>query len=226
MSKYLVLNHIPRCGGSSLKKSIYDGIKDNSHFQQAPTYISEYTHSNICLYEKPHLIEAIHSDTLLFADHSPTFFIENNFKLPIEDTYRILTLRNPVSRIISHIRFFYSIHINDITKNVLVNYLEEFGNLTIDYLTKCQFSDISLQQKYKEAKKIIEDYQFYFQVEKQKLCEIFNSSNPFELHIPNYHINRSTISDMTVISSKTKNIIYSTIKPEIKLLEKYYEMDI
>jgi hypothetical protein len=226
MPKYLVLNHIPRCGGSSLKKSIYDGIKNNAYFQQTPAYISEYTHSNICLYEKPHLIEAIHGDTLLFIDHSPTFFIENNFKLPIENTYRILTLRNPVSRIISHIHFFYTTHINHITKDILINYLEQFGNLTIDYLTKCQFPDIPLQQKYKEAKKIIEDYQFYFQVEKQKLCEIFNSSNPFELHIPNYHINRSLVNTMAEINPKVKNIIYSTIKPEIKLLEKYYEMDL
>jgi|LakMenE01Jun11ns_1017448.scaffolds.fasta_scaffold9907933_2 hypothetical protein len=228
MFKYLVLNHIPRCGGSSLKKSIYDGIKDNVYFQQAPAYISEHTHSNICLYEKPHLIEAIHTDTLLFVDHSPTFFIENSFKLPIEDTYRILTLRNPISRIISHIHFFYNIHINNIAEDVLINYLEQFGNLTIDYLTKCKFLDISLEQKYKEAKKIINDYQFCFQVEKQKLCEIFNSSNPFELHIPNYHINRSTIDNIIEIeiSPKIKNIIYSTIKLEIKLLEKYYEMDL
>jgi hypothetical protein len=226
MSKYLVLNHIPRCGGSSLRKSIYDGIKNNFRFQQAPAYISDYTHSNICLYEKPYLIESIHPDTLLFIDHSPSFFIEDNFKIPIDDTYRILTLRNPLSRIISHIHYFYGHHIDFISENILKNHLEQFGNLTISFLTKCRYPDLSIQKQYKEAKKIIKDYQFYFKVEDQKLCEVFNSTNPFELHIPNYHINRSAIDTKVNINQKTKNIIYENIKLEIKLLERYYEMDI
>jgi hypothetical protein len=226
MPKYLVLNHVPRCGGSSLRKSIYDGIKNNLHFQQFPAYISDYTHSNICLYDKPHLIEAIHPQTLLFVDHSPAFFLEDNFNISIDDTYRILTLRNPLSRLISHIHYFYEQHIDSISETVLKNHLEQFGNLTISFLTKCRYPDLPIQEQYEEAKEIIKDYQFYFKVENQQLCEIFNSLNPFELHIPNYHINRSSINNMAEISSKTKNIIYDKIKPEIKLLERYYEMDL
>jgi len=226
MAKYLILNHIPRCGGSSLRKSIYDGIKNNSHFRHDPAYISDHTHSNICLYEKPQLIEAIHPETLLFIDHSPAFFLEDNFNLPISDTYRIITLRNPLSRIISHIHFFYEQHIDTIPDNILINYLKQFGNLTIHFLTKYQYPNLSLQQQYKEAKNILKDYQFYFQVENQKLCEVFNSSNPFELHIPNYHINRSSIDSTIKINQITKNIIYNEIKLEIKLLEKYYEVDL
>jgi hypothetical protein len=226
MPKYLILNHIPRCGGSSLKKGIYDGIKNNKYFQQAPAYISEYTHANICLYENPHLIEAIHPSTLLFIDHSPSFFIEDNFNLSINDTYRILTLRNPVLRLVSHIHFFYDKHINSISESILKNHLEQFGNLTISFLSKCRFPGLLLQQQYEEAKNIIKDYQFYFKVEDQKLCETFNSSNPFELHIPNYHINKSSVGKIIEINQKTKNIIYDKIKLEIKLLEEYYEMDL
>jgi hypothetical protein len=226
MYKYLVLNHIPRCGGSSLRKSIYDGIKKNLHFQQGPTYISDHTHSNICLYEKPHLIQSIHPETLLFVDHSPSFFIEDNFNLPIDYTYRILTLRNPLSRIISHVHYFYEQNIDSIPENLLKNYLEQFGNLTITFLTKCRYPDLSIQEQYLEAKTIIKEYQFYFKVEDQKLCEIFNSTNPFELHIPNYHLNRSSLGSTISINQKTKNIIYDKIKLEIKLLERYYEMDL
>ena len=144
MSKYLILNHIPRCGGSSLRKGIYEGLKNNEYFQQAPYYISQYSHANICLYEQTHLIEAIHPDTLLFIDHSPTFFIEDTFNLNLEDSYRILTLRNPLSRIVSHVHFFYTKHIDTLPGPVLSNYLKRFGNATISHLTKYKYADKSL----------------------------------------------------------------------------------
>lgn len=56
--------------------------------------------------------------------------------------------------------------------------------------------------------------------------EEFNSTNPFEIHLSNFHLNRSKIPDRKKISQKFKNIIYNNIKKEIKLLENYYEMDL
>ena len=225
MYKYLILNHIPRCGGSSIRKSIYNAIKTNNHFSQAPYYISEFSHANICLYDQPHLIEAIHPETLLFIDHSPSFFLEDIFKIPIDQTYRILTLREPLSRIVSHIHYFYNRHIDTLSEIILKNYLEKFGHMTIWYLTQHKHSNESLTKKYKIAKKTIKDYQFYFKVEDQKLCELFNDTNPFQLHIPNYHINHSPVDSSLPISQPIKNFIYKHIPLEIKLLEAYYEME-
>jgi hypothetical protein len=226
MYKYLILNHIPRCGGSSLKLGIYNAVRNNKYFQQAPYYISQYSHANICLYEKPHLIEAIHPETLLFADHSPAFYIEDQFKIDISMAYRILTIRNPVSRIISHIHFFYNKHINDLSEAVLNNYLNRFGHITIDYLTNYLNSQKSLNDRFKLAKSVIKKYHFIFQVEKQKLCETFNDTNPFELHIENHHANTSPIDSLLEVDQNIKNIIYDHSKLEVKLLEDYYEMDL
>lgn len=226
MYKYLILNHIPRCGGSSLRKSINEGIQNNAYFRQGPHYISQYSHANICLYEQPHLIEAINPETLLFVDHSPTYCIEDFFKISTDNAYRILTLRSPLSRIVSHIHFFYNKHIDELSNIVIKNYLQRFGNITIEYLTKYKYSDKSLVEKFRIAKSIIKDYQFLFKLEDQKLYEIFNSSNPFELHIPNYHINKSPIDSSIKISQNTKNYIQKNINKEIKLLEEYYEMDL
>jgi len=220
------MNHIPRCGGSSLRKSIYEAAKTNIYFDKWPAYISEFTHAGICLYDQPHLIEAIHPHTLIFIDHSPAFFLEDTFKIQISDTYRILTLRNPLSRIVSHIHYFYNRHIDTLSEIVLKNYLEKFGHLTIWYLTEYINKHKSLTDKYEIAKKAIKDYQFYFQVENQQLCEAFNDLNPFQLHIPNYHINHSPIDSSLTISQATKNLIYKYIALEIKLLEDYYEMEI
>lgn len=226
MPKYLILNHIPRCGGSSLKNGIFYDIKNNQYFNQAPIYISGYTHGNISLYEQSHLMEAIHPETVMFIDQSPAFFIEDTFNLQLDDSYRILTLREPLSRIVSHIHFFYGRHIDTLSETILTDYLKKFGHSTISHLTKYKYQDKSLSQQYEEAKNIIKNYQFHFKVENQKLCEIFNSSNPFELHIKNYHINQSPVDSTLNVSQKTKNIIYNEIQLEIKLLETYYAMDL
>jgi hypothetical protein len=226
MFKYLILNHIPRCGGSSLRQAIYNCIKTNKHFQQGPAYISNHTHANICLYEQPHLTEAIHPDTLLFIDHSPTFCIEDYFNIDLSSAYRALTLRNPLSRIISHVHFFYGRHIDSLSPMILNNYFNRYGNLTIEYLTQYKYKHKSLAEKLALAKSIIKDYQFFFKVEDQKLCEIFNNTNPFELHMANYHINTSPIDCRLKISQSVKNSIYKQSKLEIKLLENYYEMGI
>lgn len=222
---YLIVNHIPRCGGTSLKKSIYNASKENNYFKEFPVYVSQYSHANISLYEKPHLIEAIHPDTRLFFDHSYAFFIEEKFKIDVSNAYRVLTIRNPLYRIISHIHFFYSRHVEELSETVLQNYIDKFGHITIDYLTAHRNSKKSLSDKFKIAKSILKNYQFIFQVEKQKLCETFNDTNPFELHIKNYHLNTSPVDSTLEVGQKIKNFIYKNIKLEVKLLEQYYEMD-
>lgn len=71
---------------------------------------------------------------------------------------------------------------------------------------------------------IIKDYQFLFKVEDQKLGEAFNDTNPFELHIPNYHVNASPVDSAMKITQSVKNLIYNQTKLDIQLLEDYYEM--
>lgn len=224
--KYFVLNHIPRCGGSSLRQSFYEASRNNDYFTQYPIYISNFTHNNICLYENTHLIEAIHPDTIMFIDHSINHFIEDAFHLDSDIVYRALTLRNPIDRIISHIHYFYKKHIDTLPQIVLTQYLNQFGNMTIQYLTNYKHYHKNLADKYKIAKEELENYNFIFMLENQKLGEIFTDTNPFGLRLPNYHNNKSPIDTTLTVSAKTKNIIYQHINLEIKLLESFYEMDI
>lgn len=226
--KYLVLNHIPRCGGSSLKRSFFEAYKTNDYFSPYPAYISEYTHNNICLYEQPELMRAIHPETILFIDHSKSFFVEESFNLDLADTYRVLTIRHPLKRIISHICYFYKRPVEQLPVKIIKEYLQQFGNLTLEYLTDFKYVGRSTQEKLHIAMSIILEYNFIFQVEKQKLMEEFNSTNPFRLQLANYHINRATISSTNTdqLPQQLKNLIYEYIKPEIQLLENFYEMDL
>ena len=224
----LIINHIPRCGGSSLRKSFFQAYKYHKYFNNYPAFIPDYTHNSISLYENPQLIRAIHKETKLFIDHSPAFFLEKYFKLDIEKTYRVITLRNPVNRLISHIEFFYDQPIEQLDTSIIKAFINRFGHLTIEYLTNGndEYKNKSLQEKLVLSASILTEYNFIFKVEEQKLMEDFNTTNPFEIHLSNFHINRSKISNIKNISQKIKNVIYANIKKEIKLLENYYDLDL
>ena len=216
------MNHIPRCGGSSIRKSFYDAYKNHKYFGKCPAYISEYTHNNISLYHNPELIIAIHPKTTIFIDHSYSLFIENNFNLPIHETYRILTIRNPIDRILSHMFYFYKQDIDNLSKIVVNKFIADFGNLTIDYLTKYKYTTESLKTRFNKARKELESYNFIFKTEEQILIEDFNTNNPFELHLENNHIQRTKIEYRKNISKKVIDHIKQNIPLEIKLLENYY----
>lgn len=226
MYKYLIINHIPRCGGSSLRKSFYEASKNNNYFNQYPIYIAGYTHEDVCLFDDPYLVKAIHKHTLLYFDHSPHLYIEKTFGIDTKDSYKILTLRNPVDRFVSHIHYFQKIHINNLSKETIERYISRFGHCTIQQLTNFTHKDKSLKQRLIISQSVIKEYQFIFQLEDQKLSEIFTDNNPFGLRLPNFHINRSSIDQEIKISQYVKNIIYKNMPLEIKLLENYYEMDL
>lgn len=223
--KYLVLNHIPRCGGTSLRKSFFEAAKTNQYFCTYPIYISGFTHNNISLYRQQNLIDAIHKNTLMFIDHSPDSFIQDSFQLEHDLVYKILTLRNPIDRMISHISFFYNKDISSISKSLLGTLIQQYGQLTISFLTDYTHSSFDITDKLMIAKEKIKEYNFIFKVEEQKLCEIFNNKNPFSLQLKNYHLQRSN-SNFYNIEQNIKNYIYKYIKQEVELLEPYYEMDL
>jgi hypothetical protein len=98
--------------------------------------------------------------------------------------------------------------------------------MTIEYLTNVKYKEKSLKEKYEIAIEELKKYNFIFQVENQKLCEIFNDSNPFQLHITNHHMNRSPVDSDSIIGDKVKNIICNKIKYEIQLLQNFYNTDL
>jgi hypothetical protein len=222
---HIVFNHVPKCGGSSLRHMFYEACIKNDYFIKNPMYIPLCTHNNICLEEKPEFIETIHEHTKIFFDHSKTYFFEETFNLDIKNTYRILNIRNPIERFISHLYFFDKLFPHQCSYQTLKNKTKQYGNTIISYLTNYKYGEqnLDVETKYHLAKEELKKYNFIFNLNKfnQSISE-FNLNNPFNLVLEEKHINNSTISKID-ISKKTLINIKHLIQYEILLLKDFYE---
>lgn len=222
---YLVFNHVPKCAGTSIRYMFYNGCKNNDFFNQYPMYIPPYTHGNICLEEHPHFFDAIHVGTRLFLDHSKSYFLEKIFNLNINNTYRILSIRNPVDRFISHMIYFDKINPDDCSIDLLKLKVKRYGNIFIEYLTTNlileQKDYIDSETKYNIAKKEIKKYNFIFHFEKfSESIQQFNSINPFNINLVEEKLNVSIYNNY--IAPKKILIIESYLYQDLKLLDEYY----
>jgi hypothetical protein len=222
---HIVFNHVPKCGGSSLRYMFYEACIKNDYFIKNPMYIPLCTHNNICLQEKPEFIEIIHENTKIFFDHSRSYFFEQKFNLNIENTYRILNIRNPIERFISHLYFFDRLFPNQCSYETLKSKTKEYGNCVLHYLIYYIYGQQKLDEetKYNIAKEELKKYNFIFNLNKfkQSISE-FNLNNPFNLVLEEKHINNSTIPKID-ISKKTLLNIKHLIQYEILLLKDFYE---
>ena len=222
--KYIVLNHIPKCAGSSLRNSFYAAVKNNDYFSKTNNYISMLTHGNICLHLDQSCVKAIHEDTRLFIDHSISYFIEDSFNLQIKEVYRILTIRNPISRFISHCLFFEKKHPREFSFEELDFFTKKFGNLTIETLTNHKHKKEKIETKFEIAKQEIKKYDFIFVQEKfEYSINEFNSTNPFNLNLDlqnAQHNIRHTNKDL--LEDNLRKYLEEKLFLEIDLLKNYY----
>jgi len=221
---HLVFNHIPKCAGSSLRQSLYNACSNHDYFSKVPIYISNYSHNNICLQENINLISAIHPETRLFFDHSHTYFFESNFNININSTYRILSIRNPITRLISHIKFFDNILITQCSYKTIKEKIMDYGNLTIKYLTlyKYNHQNLDTETLFNLAIDELSKYNFIFQKEKISTnIQEFNISNPFGLVLQEEYNNVSKTQEYE-ISNQKLSYIKSLLQFEILLLKNYY----
>lgn len=214
--KYLILNHIPRCGGSSLRDAFYKATFGKNKFLP---YISSNTHANICLSETPELAKAIHKQTNIFIDHSDAGVIENLFGLEDEKVYKILTIRDPVERFISHIHFFSHEKVTEMHDSELDESINQFGRVFSDKLSR-HMNPKNKQESIHIAKKTLDDYDFIFKIEDKSCYERFNETNPFGITLEQTHSNQSKIEE-SVPDSK-KQHIRDILSSEYDVLSKYY----
>lgn len=222
---HIVFNHIPRCGGSSLRYMFFDACTQNNYFIKNPMYISEYTHNNLCLEQSPQFIETINENTKIFFDHSRSYFFETIFKLNISNTYRIINIRNPIEKFISHLYFFDKLFPDQCSYQTLKNKINQYGHDVINYLTYYNYKEqyLDIETRYNIAKEELKKYNFIFNLNKFKdSITKFNEQNPFNLQLQEQHINNSNI-DKTKISKKTLLNIKHLIQYEILLLKDLYE---
>ena len=215
---------MPKCAGSSLRYAFYEASKKNDYFSRTNNYISMFTHGNICLHLDQPCIKAIHEDTKLFIDHSISYFIEDAFNLEIEEVYRILTVRHPISRFISHCLFFEKKHPKELNFKELDFLICEFGNLTIKMLTEQRYDrEKTIETQHKIAKQEIEKYDFIFVQEKlADSIKEFNSTNPFNLNLENVEHNVNSKKEDFLIEDNLREYLEEKLSLEIDLLKNYY----
>jgi hypothetical protein len=215
---------VPKCAGSSLRYAFYEASKKNDYFSRTNNYISMFTHGNICLHLDQPCIKAIHEDTRLFIDHSISYFIEDAFNLEIEEVYRILTVRHPISRFISHCLFFEKKHPKELNFKELDSLICEFGNLTIKMLTEQRYDrEKTIETQHKIAKQEIEKYDFIFVQEKlADSIKEFNSTNPFNLNLENVEHNVNSKKEDFLIEDNLREYLEEKLSLEIDLLKNYY----
>lgn len=215
---------MPKCAGSSLRYAFYEASKKNDYFSRTNNYISMFTHGNICLHLDQPCIKAIHEDTRLFIDHSISYFIEDAFNLEIEEVYRILTVRHPISRFISHCLFFEKKHPKELNFKELDSLICEFGNLTIKMLTEQRYDrEKTIETQHKIAKQEIEKYDFIFVQEKlADSIKEFNSTNPFNLNLENVEHNVNSKKEDFLIEDNLREYLEEKLSLEIDLLKNYY----
>lgn len=177
---YFVLNHVPKCAGTSLRRSIFKDCSTNpdNHFYGNCIYVSTITHSNICI-EKDG-IGCLSNQTRVFVDHSRYGVIEKLFGLNDIDVYTCLTIRNPIDRILSHNNFF-----TDISTEKLLTDEESFRKL----ITICG-NIIQHYMLYENIMEKINTYDFIFNATNQEQSiEKFNDMNPYRFKLDNVYTN-------------------------------------
>lgn len=221
---HIVFNHVPKCAGSSLRYMFYEACLNNKSFARYPIYIPLYTHENMCLQERNDAIDIIHKNSKVFFDHSSAYFFEDTFNLNIDSTYRIINIRNPIHRFISHMYFFDKISPEQCSYKILKLKIKEYGSVFINYLTQSKYKNqkLDLETRLNIAKEELEKYDFVFVLEKFKDCvEQFNITNPFSLTLEEKHINESNGKNLK-LSKRTLYNIKKLIEPEIILLKDFY----
>lgn len=221
---HIVFNHVPKCAGSSLRYMFYEACLNNKNFARYPMYIPLCTHENICLQEYNDAINVIHKDSKVFFDHSHAYFLEDTFNLNINSTYRIINIRNPIFRFISHMYFFDKISPEQCSYETLKLKTQEYGTVVINYLTQSRYKnqELDIETKLNIAKKELEKYNFIFVLEQFPHCiQKFNEINPFSLVLQEQKINLSDSANLK-ISKKVLYNIKTLIEPEIILLKDFY----
>jgi len=141
-----IFTHIPKCGGSSFRKYIYDtAINSNITSQEVhiPGEGNLANTKNIPNLTKHELSKLQNKSTKIIADHSK-FNVHREYEIKkISKPFYFTMLRDPVERFISHYYFFYfklgynnlkNVHLNDLSKEQLEKLSNTLENIQVNFI--------------------------------------------------------------------------------------------
>jgi len=171
-------------------------------------------------------MDIISKNSRVFVDHSYAYFFEDYFNLDVSSTYRIINIRHPVDRFISHMLFFDKLHPECCSYKDLVAKTSQYGFIFINYLTLTRYAtqDLDIETRYKIAQEELLKYDLVFKQEDlvTSISE-FNQNNPFNLTLEEVSLNKSEYANIE-ISRRRLSDIEKLLKLEIDLLRDYYPL--
>ena len=158
-----IFTHIPKCGGTSFRKYVYDcaissGVQDQHLY--IPGMGSVPFDKNLSQLSEEELGVVANKNLRVLANHSK---YDEHIELGIHlaDPFYYTILRNPLERFVSHYNFFYfrngldgckGIHLDDLSEEKLVHFIKKLSNIQIKYLANVKhIKSIGLRNLYKLA---------------------------------------------------------------------------
>ncbi len=149
--KGFIFVHIPKCGGTSFRKFIFDAAL-KSEIDPSQIYIPGFNglsnELNIPKLPIEQLLKLKKQKLKVIANHTH-FNVHKDYGLNIKKPFYYTILRNPVDRFISHYSFFYYKNgyenfggkkLNDLPEEVLDALLLKLGNVQTRFISNVKFS--------------------------------------------------------------------------------------
>jgi hypothetical protein len=115
--------------------------------------------------------------------------------------------------------FFENVHPDQVSGEVLEKLINEFGFVTVNYLTLFEHPEKSLRERAAIAMEEIKKYQFFFIQERfGDSIEKFNQENPFDILLANRHDNRLTAPKDHAIGAPLRKYLEERLALEIDLV--------